>query len=72
MKRDLLIAAVAAGSILNIYPSASIARSQTTIQKPKTQHDDFLAMQEDWVNVGKDMCKAIQGYDSKTRKAAKV
>jgi|GEM_PF-4107406 len=72
MKRNLVVAAVAAGSILNIYPSTSNARLKTTIQQPKSQHDDFLAMQGDWVNVGKDICKAIQGYELEKRKTAKI
>lgn len=62
MKRNLVIAAVAAGSILNISPSVSRARSLPPVYTG--QHSDRIALAGDWVKIGKDLSKSMERYGS--------
>lgn len=59
MKRDLAVMAVAAGSILNIYPSISQVRD-SLIQSE--YESDLSALAGDWSSIGMDLKASMEQY----------
>ena len=55
---------IAAGSILNIYPSVCPAA-------PRNQSVDSVMIGKDWSKVGGDLTKAIASYESQQSKEKK-
>lgn len=62
MKRDLVGVVVAAGSILNIYPSISQVRSSLTQSEYVS---DLSALAGDWASIGMDLKASMEQYAAK-------